>query len=103
MSNTNFCCLPCRRVYRRPSAVSDAAYRCAHCARPLLHAGMDFRAPVATDGRGWKAVEKFLLAGGLYYRGVVTAVARLRPTGRSAKKALVPKNSLFQKPQRKRP
>lgn len=102
MSNTNFCCLSCRRTYRRPSLSTDRVYRCAHCAKPLTHAGMDFRAPVSTDVRGWKAVEKFLHSGGVYHRGLVTVIVLTRSSGRRTKKALIPKTSIFQKPKRKR-
>jgi thiamine biosynthesis lipoprotein len=68
MSNTNYCCLRCHRTFRRPSLRTTVTYRCAHCARPLTHAGMDFEAPKSSDLKGWKKVERYLQAGHLYHR-----------------------------------
>ncbi len=33
--------------------------------------GIDFKAPKKTDSKAWVEVEKFILSGKVYYRGVI--------------------------------
>jgi DNA-directed RNA polymerase subunit RPC12/RpoP len=68
MSNTNYCCLNCRKNYRRPVTAKAMTFNCPNCRSKLWHAGMDFKAPKITDLKEWAKVANYLQAGHIYYR-----------------------------------
>jgi hypothetical protein len=51
----------------------DAALerKCPDCGGETSRMGIDFKAPKKTDSKAWVEVEKFILSGKVYYRGVI--------------------------------
>ncbi|MDM4768547.1 hypothetical protein [Pelomonas sp. SE-A7] len=48
----------------------EREYICPNCGGPSSFMGIDFKAPKASDVKGWQKVEQFIRSGKVYYRGV---------------------------------
>ena len=104
VSNTNYCCLRCRKNYRRSVIAREIKYRCPICRDILIHAGMDFKAPKTVDIKAWKVVAEYLNQGHIYYRYYVKPGrqeywSRKQTIQRTDELA---RNSVFRMPKRKR-
>jgi hypothetical protein len=102
-----FVCLPCRRVFKRPShrrvggryQALDYIPLCPHCQTALRRVGNTFRAPANDDVFAWQRVARDISQGRTFVRDEGFGLPPVR-----AKQQCKPKGvrSLFQLPARKR-
>jgi hypothetical protein len=63
---TKFACLDCFRVFKRPA---DADIKvCPNCGAEANRVGSDFKAPAASDRKGWNVAAFLIRRGFPYYR-----------------------------------
>src|SRR5262245_34615263 len=102
-----FVCLPCRKVFKRPShrlvgdhyEVLDYAPLCPQCQTALLKVGDAFRAPARADLAAWERVEQDIRMGRTFIRDEGFGRTSPRPKRQHSQKGV---RSLFQLPARKR-
>jgi hypothetical protein len=56
-----------REAWERDAAMER---RCPDCGGKTFRMGIDFKAPKKGDLKAWVDVERFILSGKVYYRGV---------------------------------
>jgi hypothetical protein len=55
------------KTWERNSAME---HKCPDCGNSTFKMGIDFKAPKKSDVKAWAEVEKFILSGKIYYRGI---------------------------------
>ena len=63
---TNFACLDCLKVFKRPANASRRV--CPHCRGEARRVGSDFKAPQRGDAGAWEVASFLIRAGFPYYR-----------------------------------
>lgn len=102
-----FVCVPCRRVFKRPShrrvgsryRALDYTPFCPHCRTALHRVGDAFRAPAADDSSAWQGVARDINRGRTFVRDEGFGHPVVRPKRQATPKGV---RSLFQLPARKR-
>jgi hypothetical protein len=96
-----FVCVPCRRVFKRPSHrrvgssyhALDHSPLCPHCRTALLRVGDAFRAPATNDFSAWNRIARDISRGRTFVRDEGFESPAARPKRRTAPKGI---RSLFQ-------
>jgi hypothetical protein len=104
-----FVCVPCRRVFKRPShrrvgdtcqaLVSSSSPLCLHCRTALHRVGEAFRAPASDDLSEWERVACDISRGRTFVRDEGFGLPPVRQKRQRKPKGV---RSLFQLPARKR-
>lgn len=56
--------------WQEAGQINSRIHRCPDCGGQTHFMGIDFKAPKKSDIKGWRKVEKFILSGKIYYRGM---------------------------------